>query len=76
MARALIGGILGAAIASVVYEFGSAVLFPDAQTFRPMAYENIPRLFAHLAVGLLVAAVALLVAEHLALSRTTQKPNP
>jgi hypothetical protein len=75
MARALIGGIMGAGIAAVIYEFGGAILFPVAETFRPMAMEMIPRLLAHLAVALCVAAGALLVADHLTLTRATQRPD-
>jgi Protein of unknown function (DUF2613) len=75
MARALIGGILGAGVAAVIYEFGGAVVFPVAETFRPMAYQMIPRLLAHLAVALCVAAGALLVADHLALRRSTPRPD-
>ncbi len=75
MARATIGGILGAAIASMLYEFGGAIMFPLAETFRPMAKEAVPRLFAQLVVGLCVAAGALLVADHLALRRTTSQPD-
>jgi hypothetical protein len=70
MVRAVIGGILGACVAAVIYEFGGAVLFPLSQTFRPMAYDVVPRLFAHLSVALCVSAGALLVANHLTLRRT------
>jgi hypothetical protein len=75
MARALIGGILGAGVAAVIYEFGGAILFPVAETFQPMAKEMIPRLSAHLAVALCVAAGALLVADHLTLRRATPRPD-
>jgi hypothetical protein len=75
MARALIGGILGAGVAAVIYEFGGAILFPVAETFRPMAKETLPRLSAHLAVALCVAAGALLLANHLAVRRSTPRPD-
>jgi hypothetical protein len=75
MARALIGGILGAVVAAVFYEFGGAVVFPIAETFRPMAKEMIPRLTAHLAVALCVAAGALLFAEHLTLRRAMPRSD-
>ena len=75
MARATIGGILGAVFAAVIYEFGGAVVFPVAETFRPMAIEPAPRLFANLVVGLCVAAGALLVADHLTLNRAASKPD-
>ena len=73
MARATIGGILGAVLAAVIYEFGGAIVFPVAETFRPMAIAPAPRLFAHLVVGLCVAAGALLVADHLTLRRDTHR---
>jgi hypothetical protein len=75
MARAFFGGIMGAGVAAAIYEFGGAILFPLAETFRPMAKELIPRLSAHLAVALCVAAGALLLANHLALGRTTPRPD-
>ncbi len=75
MARALIGGVIGAGAATVIYEFGGAILFPVAQTFRPMALQMVPRLCAHLAVASCVAAGALLVADHLALRRTKPKSD-
>jgi hypothetical protein len=75
MARALIGGILGAGVAAVIYEFGGAVLFPVSETFRPMAIAMLPRLSAHLAVALCVASGALLIADHLSLRRATPRPD-
>jgi hypothetical protein len=74
-ARAIIGGSMGAVVAAVTYEFGGAVLFPLAETFRPMAVEMIPRLSAHLAVALCVAAGALLIADYLTLRRATPRPD-
>jgi hypothetical protein len=75
MARAVIGGILGAGLAAAIYEFGGAFLFPLAATARPMAADVIPRLFAHLTVALCVAAGALLFANHLTLHRAKPQPN-
>jgi len=69
VARALVGGILGAGLGTVIYEFGGAIGFPLAQTFRPMAPEAIPRLLAHLSVALCVAAGAFWAAHHLRLRR-------
>jgi hypothetical protein len=76
VARALIGGMLGAGVGAVIYEFGGAMIFPVAQTFRPMAAEPVPRLLAHLIVGLCVAAGSLLIADHLSLRRTGPRPGP
>jgi hypothetical protein len=70
-ARAVIGGVLGAALATVVYEFGGAVVFPVAETFRPMAVTPAPRLLAHLCVALFTAAGANWAAHHLRLRRAT-----
>ncbi len=69
MARAVFGGILGAGAATVIYEFGGAILFPVSETFRPMAVDAVPRLLAHLSVALCVAAGALWAADHLTLRR-------
>ena len=75
IARALIGGVLGAVVGSVIYEFGGAVLFPLAETFRPMSHETMPRLFADISVALCIAAGALLFANHLTVRRTKPQPN-
>jgi hypothetical protein len=65
LARATIGGILGGLLAAAIYEFAGAVVFPLAETFRPMANEMAPRLLAHLAVGLFVAVAALGLADYM-----------
>ncbi|MFO0892524.1 MAG: hypothetical protein U0790_25695 [Isosphaeraceae bacterium] len=67
--RAVIGGILGAAVAAVAYEVGGAVLFPLDRTFEPMAITPAPRLMTHLAVGLCVSAATLWATDHLKLGR-------
>jgi hypothetical protein len=67
--RAMIGGILGAVLAAALYEFGGAIAFPLAQTFRPMAADAAPRLMAQLSVALCVAAGAFGAARHLRLNR-------
>jgi MFS family permease len=69
VARAMIGGILGAALAAAIYEFAGAIVFPLAQTFRPMAADVVPRLMAQLSVALCVAAGAFGAARHLRLNR-------
>ena len=73
VARAFFGGILGAALATVIYEFAGALVFPMAQTFRPMAMELGPRLLAHLSVALCVSAGALWGAYYLQLSRASSR---
>ena len=57
-ARATVGGMLGACLAAAIYEFAGALVFPMAETFRPVAVSAGPRLLAHLGVALCVAAVA------------------
>jgi hypothetical protein len=69
VARAVTGGILGAAIAAALYEFGGAVGFPLSQSFRPRAITAGPRLLAHLAVALLVSITALWAVRYLRLGR-------
>lgn len=67
--RAIVGGLLGAVIATVIYEFGSAVAFPISESFRPRAITVGPRLLAHLAVALCIAAVGCWAVDHLSLRR-------
>jgi hypothetical protein len=69
IARATLGGILGACLAAAIYEFAGAIAFPTAETFRPMAFAPAPRLLAHLSVALCVAAVALGVADYVTFRR-------
>ena len=73
VARAMIGGILGAALAAAIYEFAGAIAFPLAQTFRPMAADVVPRLMAQLSVALCVAAGAFGAARHLRLQRAAPR---
>jgi hypothetical protein len=65
----MIGGILGAALAAVAYEFTGAIAFATAETFRPMAATWPPRLMAHALVALFTTAGALWAARNLRLSR-------
>lgn len=64
IARATLGGILGACLAAAIYEFAGAIVFPTAETFRQMAFAPAPRLLAHLSVALCVAVAALGVADY------------
>jgi hypothetical protein len=73
-ARAVAGGILGAAVAAVLYEFCGAVIFPLSQSFRPRAITAGPRLLAHLAVALLVSLTAMWAVRYLKLGRTSVAP--
>jgi hypothetical protein len=69
VARAIFGGILGAAAATVIYEFAGAFFFPLDRTFQPLAMAQAPRLLAHVAVALGASAAALWAAFHLSLRR-------
>jgi hypothetical protein len=75
VARAIIGGILGAAVATVLYEFGGAIVFPRDKTFEPTAMAPAARLLAHLAVALFVSAGALWAAYHLSLRRESVRAH-
>jgi hypothetical protein len=69
--RAVVGGILGAGLAAVLYEFAGAVAFPLSETFRPVAKTPGPRLLAHLGVAICVAVAAYWAAHHLSLRRAS-----
>jgi hypothetical protein len=76
-ARAAFGGILGAAIAAVIYEFVGAVEFPLERTYLPTAMAPVPRLLAHLTVAICVSAVSLWAAYDLTLRRDfSEKSGP
>jgi hypothetical protein len=69
IARATLGGILGAGLAAVIYEFAGAIIFPTDQTFRPMAFAAAPRLLANLAVAICAGVGAFGVADYLTIGR-------
>jgi hypothetical protein len=71
IARATIGGMLGAALGAVIYEFAGAVVFAGEETFRPMAAAMAPRLLAHVSVALCVSAGAFWAVRHLRLRRAS-----
>jgi hypothetical protein len=71
VARAVFGGIPGAGIATVIHEFGGALVFPLAETFRPLAVTPTARLTDHLLIALCVATGAFWAVQHLRLRRTT-----
>jgi hypothetical protein len=74
--RAIVGGILGGLVAAAIYEFGGALAFPSAQTFRPMAVTWPPRLLAHLAAALCISLLAYWAALHLRLDRRAPATKP
>ena len=61
--RGAMGGLLGGIAATMVYEPIGALAFPLDKTSEPVSATVLPRLFAHLAVGVLVAAGAALGAR-------------
>jgi hypothetical protein len=50
------GGLIGAALATVVYEFAGAVAFPAARTELPISHESATRAMYHVLVAVLAAA--------------------
>jgi hypothetical protein len=72
IARAAVGGLVGALLATFVFEFTGAIMFPEAKTTRPLSLTWGSRLLARALVGLLAAAgVSALVA-----GRPTPAPEP
>jgi hypothetical protein len=69
--RAAIGGILGACLATVTHEIGGALVFPLAETFRPLSVTPTARLTDHLLIALCVATGAFWAVRHLRLRRAT-----
>jgi hypothetical protein len=59
-AGAAFGGVLGALIATFVYEPLIAVYFPDMRTDEPIPTQLYPRLLSHLCVAVFVALGAVL----------------
>jgi hypothetical protein len=68
-ALAVLGGLLGAALGTALYEFVSALAFPMAETNLPISKERGARLLAHLAVAVVAAAGAWGAAQSLKLTR-------
>jgi hypothetical protein len=75
VSRAIFGGILGAAVAALIYEIGAAAVFPMDQTFLPLAIAPAPRLLAHLVAALCVSAGAIWAAYHLSLRRQSSRAH-
>jgi hypothetical protein len=57
-AKAIFGGVVGAALGTALYEFVGALAFPMAETNLPISKQLGARLLAHLAVAVLAAAGA------------------
>jgi hypothetical protein len=63
LGRGLIGGAVGALLATVIFEFAGGILLPRALTDRPVSPYWEGRVAARLAVAVLVAVVVLLCTE-------------
>jgi len=64
LGRALFGGILGALVATFVFETASSLAFPFLFTFQPVPGEQLPRLLAHMCVAICTSlAVGLAVGK-------------
>ena len=66
--------IVGALLATFSYEFAGVWLFPTAQTDRPLALSSGSRLFAALAVSLIVGAALALGASRSRSSKSAPAP--
>ena len=75
VARAVAGGILGAAAAAVIHEIAGAVLFPLDKTSLLIAMTSTPRLLAHLTLALCVSAGTVWAAFHLSLRGDSVNPR-
>ena len=71
-ALAVLGGAVGAALGTALYEFVGAVAFSGAETNLPIALGVGPRLLAHLGVAVLAALGAAGAARHLTLARPSR----
>jgi len=70
--QAAIGGILGALLATVIYEVvGVTLLSAEAKSGQPIASQLTPRLMAHMLVGVFVALGAVFGSRHLHFKRPT-----
>ncbi len=65
----VLGGALGAAFGTALYEFLGAVAFPTAETNLPLSLEIASRLTAHLAVAVFSAVGAGGAAQFISMSR-------
>ena len=57
-ALAILGGVIGVAIGTSIYEFGGAIAFPMAETNLPISKEMGSRALAHLAIAISAAVGA------------------
>jgi hypothetical protein len=72
VARAALGGFIGAALGAAIYEVLGAALFPLAQTNLPIATSSSARLLAHASLNVLAALAAALAVNA---ARLTPEPR-
>lgn len=72
LGRALFGGILGALVATFVFETASSLAFPLMRTYQPVPGEQLPRLLAHMCVAICTSLAAGLAAG----TPLREKPTP
>lgn len=68
---AIVGGLLGAAIAAILYEVAGALAFPLAETDLPISKSPGSRFLARILLALLVPTTALLLATRPKTKKTT-----
>ena len=69
--KAAVGGLIGAALGTVVYELVGAVAFPTSKTELPISHALATRAILHVAVATLAA-----VGSGLALGLSSRRPAP
>lgn len=67
--KALVGGLIGAALGTAAYELVGAMAFPTAKTELPISHERLTRAMLHISVAVLASAGAAL-----ALGLSPRKP--
>jgi hypothetical protein len=76
IAKGMAGGAMGAALGTLLYEFGGAMIFPTAETMHPIASQIGPRLLAHLGVAVLASAGAAWAVRSLSVKHRPQVVPP
>jgi hypothetical protein len=77
IARAAVGGLVGALLAAFLFEATAAMAFPNAATTRPLSLTLGSRLLAKMMTAMLSAAgVVALIAGRLASPSSGPEPTP
>lgn len=74
--QTLVGGLAGAALATLIYEIVGAIAFPTGRTELPVSSSVATRLLSHLLVAVLAATGAVLAVQHSAKSPNASTPPP